>query len=60
MTRARELRLGDVVVTRPVTEISQQQKGALTDPYVAGNVGAGVLKRFNLILERFHFLGVRN
>ena len=51
VTRAKDLRLGDVKVVAPVTEISLQSKGAFTDPYVAGNVGAGVLKRFNITFD---------
>ena len=54
VARARELRLGDVVVPSPVAEISLQQKGAFVSPYVAGNVGAGVLKRFNIIFDYDH------
>ncbi len=49
--RAKELRLGDVKVTNPVTELSLQKEGAFVDPYVAGNVGAGVLKRFNITFD---------
>ncbi|MGE5345199.1 MAG: aspartyl protease family protein [Acidithiobacillales bacterium] len=51
IARARELRLGDVSIPSPVTELSQQQKGSFIDPYVAGNVGAGVLKRFNIVFD---------
>ena len=51
VTRAKELRLGDVRVASPVTELSLQKKGAFVDPYVAGNVGAGVLKRFNITFD---------
>jgi len=51
VTRAKELRLGDVKVAAPVTELSLQKGGAFTDPYVAGNVGAGVLKRFNITFD---------
>ncbi len=51
VTRAKELRLGDVTVPFPVTELTLQKKGAFTDPYVAGNVGAGVLKRFNITFD---------
>lgn len=54
VTRASELRLGDVVVRSPVADISLQQKGALVSPYVAGNVGAGVLKRFNITFDYGH------
>ena len=49
--RAQLLKLGDVTVPAPVTELTLQQKGAFTDPYVAGNVGAGVLKRFNIVFD---------
>ncbi|MGA2533728.1 MAG: aspartyl protease family protein [Candidatus Aminicenantales bacterium] len=51
ITRAGILKLGGVEVRGPVTELSLQTKGAFVDPYVAGNVGAGVLQRFNLIFD---------
>jgi aspartyl protease/PDZ domain-containing protein len=51
VTRARVLKLGDVPVPGPVTELTLQKKGAFTDPYVAGNVGAGVLQRFNIVFD---------
>jgi hypothetical protein len=51
VTRAKILKLGNVTVENPVTELSLQTKGAFIDPYVAGNVGAGVLKRFNVIFD---------
>jgi hypothetical protein len=51
VTRAGVLKLGGVEVHGPVLDISLQAKGAFTDPYVAGNVGAGVLKRFNIIFD---------
>jgi hypothetical protein len=54
VTRARELRLGDIVVPSAVADISLQQKGALVSPYSAGNVGAGVLKRFNITFDYGH------
>ena len=54
VTRAKVLRLGDVEVVNPVTELTLQQKGAFTSQYVAGNVGAGVLKRFNIIFDYPH------
>lgn len=49
--RAKLLKLGDVLVPAPVTELTLQQKGAFTDLYIAGNVGAGVLKRFNIVFD---------
>ncbi len=54
VTRAKVLRLGKVEIERPVAELSLQKKGAFVSPYVAGNVGAGVLKRFNIIFDYPH------
>jgi hypothetical protein len=51
VTRAKILKLGSIAIENPVTELSLQTKGAFIDPYVAGNVGAGVLKRFNIIFD---------
>ena len=54
VTRAKVLRLGEVEIPNPVTELSLQKKGAFTSQYVAGNVGAGVLKRFNITFDYPH------
>lgn len=54
VTRSKVLRLGGVEVKNPVTELSLQKKGAFTSQYVAGNVGAGVLKRFNITFDYAH------
>jgi hypothetical protein len=51
ISRAKVLKLGGVAVESPVVELTLQKKGAFTDPYVAGNVGAGVLKRFNVTFD---------
>jgi len=51
ITRAKVLKLGSVTVSGPLTELSLQKRGSFTDPYVAGNVGGGVLKRFNIIFD---------
>ena len=51
VTRASVLKLGEVEVKNIVTELTTQKEGAFTDPYVAGNVGGGVLKRFNIIFD---------
>jgi hypothetical protein len=51
VTRAKVLKLGNITVENPLTELSLQTKGSFIDPYVAGNVGGGVLKRFNLIFD---------
>lgn len=49
--RGHELKLGDAVVGEPITMITLNEKGGFTDPYIAGNVGAGVLARFNLTFD---------
>jgi len=54
VTRAKVLRLGKVEILAPVTELSLQKKGAFINPYIAGNVGAGVLKRFNITFDYAH------
>ncbi len=54
VTRAKVLRLGKVEVKEPITELTLQKKGAFVSPYVAGNVGAGVLKRFNITFDYQH------
>ncbi|MGC2321558.1 MAG: aspartyl protease family protein [Terriglobales bacterium] len=54
VARAKVLRLGKVEVHDPIMELSLQKKGAFVNPYVAGNVGAGVLKRFNIIFDYPH------
>jgi PDZ domain-containing protein/aspartyl protease len=51
IARANVLRLGSVEIKRPVTELTLQTKGSFTNEYSAGNVGAGVLKRFNLVFD---------
>jgi hypothetical protein len=51
LARANVLKLGSVEIKRPVTELTLQTTGAFTDQYGAGNVGAGVLKRFNLVFD---------
>jgi hypothetical protein len=45
------LELGAVRLPAPVTSISLQKKGSLTDPYLAGNVGGGVLRRFTVTFD---------
>lgn len=54
VTRVKTLRLGSVPVDNPLTELSLQTQGAFISPYVAGNVGAGVLKRFNITFDYPH------
>jgi hypothetical protein len=54
LTRGNLLTLGHVEVSSPVTELSLQKKGAYASEYLAGNVGVGILKRFNLIFDYPH------
>jgi hypothetical protein len=51
LARADALTLGDVAVVKPVTYLSQQNKGAFADVYLAGNVGYGVLRQFNITFD---------
>jgi predicted aspartyl protease len=52
--RISALRLGGVEIKSAVAELSLQKKGAFSDEYLAGNVGAGVLKRFTLVFDYGH------
>jgi len=51
VARAKSLRLGGVEVADPVVVLSAQKKGAFSDPYVAGNVGGNVLRRFTVTFD---------
>jgi len=54
VTRGKLLTLDKVEVPNPITELTLQKKGAFSSAYVAGNVGAGVLKRFNVTFDYQH------
>lgn len=54
IVRGKRLSLGGASVDLPVVELSQSQKGALSDPYLAGNVGGGVLSQFNIVWDYTH------
>lgn len=58
MTRAGAFTLGSnkgsVVVQHPVTDLSVSKAGAAADQVVAGNVGEGVLRQFNLVFDYAH------
>jgi hypothetical protein len=54
LARAQSLTLGGVKVDKPVTYLSRQEKGAFADAYIAGNVGYGVLSRFNITFDYPH------
>ncbi|MBB3693612.1 aspartyl protease family protein [Sphingomonas sp. BK580] len=49
--RGGPLRLGGVTVRAPVSLVSTDRAGAMADSSVAGNVGAGILKRFAVTLD---------
>jgi predicted metalloprotease with PDZ domain len=52
--RGHSFTFGGVTVANPVVGLSKQRAGALTDIYTAGNVGAGILKRFNITWDYPH------
>jgi PDZ domain/Aspartyl protease len=52
--RAHLLELGGVKVPAPVTDLVLSEKGAFNDPYLAGNVGGGVLRRFTVTFDYGH------
>jgi C-terminal processing protease CtpA/Prc len=54
LARAHSLTLGAVKVDKPVAYLSRQEKGAFADDYIAGNVGYGVLHRFNITFDYSH------
>ena len=58
-SRARVLRgaplsFGAEAVPSPVVEVSTDKAGAMADPSIAGNIGAGILKRYIVTLDYDH------
>ena len=51
LARAAVLELGDVQVKAPVTYLSRQKSGAFANPALAGNVGYGVLRQFDITFD---------
>lgn len=51
VTRTGLLELGEVRVPAPVTSVALQERGAFTDPYLAGNIGGGILRRFTVTFD---------
>jgi len=49
VVRGKKFSLGGVSVDAPIVELSQAKAGSFVDAYQAGNVGAGVLKKFNIV-----------
>lgn len=54
VAKAGLLELGGVRVESPVVHLSLQEKGALSNPYLAGNVGGAILKRFTATFDYDH------
>jgi membrane-associated protease RseP (regulator of RpoE activity) len=52
--RGDSLKMGPFVVDKPVSEISTDKGGAFTDASLAGNIGAGILKRYVVTLDYEH------
>jgi Aspartyl protease/PDZ domain len=51
IVRGKKFSLGGASVEAPVVELSQSKAGSLSNEYLAGNVGAGVLKKFNIVWD---------
>lgn len=51
IVRGKRFTFGGVSVEAPVLAFSQAKSGALAEAYTAGNVGAGVLKKFNIVWD---------
>jgi hypothetical protein len=51
IVRGRRFTFGGVSVEEPVVAFSQATAGAMAETYTAGNVGAGVLKKFNIVWD---------
>lgn len=51
IVRGKRFAMGGAVVDAPIVELSQATKGSFSDTYQAGNVGAGVLKQFNIVWD---------
>jgi hypothetical protein len=49
--RVQSLQLGRFAFARPVAGLAQSTKGALANPDLAGNIGAGILRRFKVIFD---------
>lgn len=52
--RSGTLQLGAMTIANPVVEISTDKGGAMADAALAGNIGAGILKRYVITLDYDH------
>lgn len=53
-TRLKSVSLGGIAIPETVVGLSEQRSGAQSDIYLAGNVGAGILKRFTIVWDYPH------
>ncbi len=51
LARAKTLELAGFVIKDPVTTLALQQSGTLADPDLAGNLGYGILRQFNITFD---------
>jgi len=51
LTRVRQLKIGSVAIADVIAGLGLDTMGAMADPTIAGNIGAGVLKRFTVTLD---------
>ena len=51
IVRGKRFAMGGAGVDAPIVGLSQATKGSSSDIYLAGNVGAGVLKQFNIVWD---------
>lgn len=51
LARAKVLQFGPVTVNNPVTTLAQDGQGALGDPDLAGVIGYGILRQFNVTFD---------
>jgi S1-C subfamily serine protease len=51
IVRGHRFSFGGVSVEAPVVGLAQAHAGAFSEAYTAGNVGAGVLKKFNIVWD---------
>jgi PDZ domain len=49
VARGRRFAMGAAAVDAPIVLLSQDKAGSNADAYLAGNVGAGILKKFNIV-----------
>lgn len=51
LARANELQFGGITIKNPVTTLARDGQGALGDPDLAGVIGFGILRQFNLTFD---------